>query len=157
MEDPDKIYDPLLPAGIHPMPLEAVQQLCVDKIGGKRRAHLFGKLVDLLARYNEYGIEYEAWINGSFVTTKPEPADVDLAIFTNATHICNLPGPVRDQLDRFQDPNEIRVRYDCDCYFIAGAGVADKESWQKIFGGYHKEPVKGFIKLTSTEVEYDND
>lgn len=141
------MYHPLLSEGFHLLTLEQIEQICVLAIGTKRRKDLFQRLKILLDEFRKFNISLEYWINGSFVTSKPNPGDIDIVVFADAVEVCNLSQQVKTALRILQDPHDIRARYNCDVYFIAGAGIADIEYWTKTFSGKKKGPLKGIIKL----------
>ena len=67
----------VLPRGVHPAPLAEVRKA----FGGKtaRRAELMLALEELVERCRRVGIK-RILINGSFVTAKKEPRDVDVVL-----------------------------------------------------------------------------
>ena len=91
------------------------------------------------------GIRANLWIDGSFVTSKLDPKDIDLVLdignqeefteqqqnfirwfnSTNAAH-------VKDMLNTFG----------CDCY---AAATADHEYWSDMFGSDRNENPKGIV------------
>jgi hypothetical protein len=81
---PEKIeYPPLLPAGFHRMSLEELRKLCVNAkrfSSSSTRGEIMSCLEQLGARLIENGIAVELWIDGSFVTQKADPEDVDLSV-----------------------------------------------------------------------------
>jgi hypothetical protein len=76
---------PLLPMGLHEMDLDELRRLCVDGFptSTNRRylADAFEELVDALV---ECGLSCEIWVNGSFLTSKLDPADLDVVFIFDA-------------------------------------------------------------------------
>ena len=70
---------PLLPDGLHPMSLDELEGLCVSAfpLSTTRNAIMDG-LREVVATMTGTGISCALWINGSFLTEKIDPADVDL-------------------------------------------------------------------------------
>lgn len=80
-------YDhaPLLAPGRHYLSLVEVEALCVHPFTGgarSRRETLFYALEELIQRLLVAKIRCDAFIDGSILTEKPEPDDVDVIIST---------------------------------------------------------------------------
>lgn len=74
-------WPPLLGPGFHVLTLEAFEALTVQRFSGAvPRRNLYYKVEELVQQFLVAGIPCEFWIDGSFVTEKPEPDDVDIAI-----------------------------------------------------------------------------
>lgn len=74
-------FPPLLSAGFHEMLLPALRQLCVDGFPlSTTRAGLMGGIEAICASLSTALIPASVWINGSFMTQKIDPNDVDLAV-----------------------------------------------------------------------------
>lgn len=74
-------FDPLLPLGRHVLPLAQLRTLCVTAFPTSvRRPVLMAALEDLVSALAGVGLKMEAWVDGSFLTRKIEPADVDVVI-----------------------------------------------------------------------------
>ncbi|WP_156312054.1 DUF6932 family protein [Methylobacterium platani] len=76
-------YDepPLLAPGRHFMTLSALERICVLPFAApEMRRRLFQQLCIFVKCFDAAGIRCEMLINGSFLTSKPDPKDVDVAI-----------------------------------------------------------------------------
>jgi hypothetical protein len=74
-------FAPLIAAGIHPMTLPEMRYLCVDSfVQPQSRLLLFERLSIFLDVVRSTVGSCEVWIDGSFVTTKPNPNDVDILV-----------------------------------------------------------------------------
>lgn len=74
-------HAPLLPPGRHVLPLGRLHALCVAPFSGSAtRAGLFAALEQLSQRLQRADIRCEIWLDGSFITQKVNPADVDLSV-----------------------------------------------------------------------------
>ena len=72
----------LTPAEAIPTTLELLENELVVTIGTETRRRLFEKLVKYLADLKMLvGGEITVWINGSYATQKPNPADIDVVAF----------------------------------------------------------------------------
>jgi hypothetical protein len=72
-------FPPLLGPGRHNMTLSAVKANCVFS-GNKHRLHLFQCFESMFQQFLVLGIVGEVWVNGSFLTEKPTPSDIDVAV-----------------------------------------------------------------------------
>lgn len=89
-------HQPLLAPGRHPMPLRQIEQLCVFRFPESvTRRDLFRKLDRFVAAFEAALIPCDMLINGSFMTEKIEPSDVDVAVL--------LDPDVANNLDERQD------------------------------------------------------
>ena len=79
--------DGTLPVGIHPATLKEVVRMF--GLGSPRRAELKVALDGFIDRARKAGIQ-KVLIDGSFVTRKREPRDVDVAVFVDEEYAIRL-------------------------------------------------------------------
>src|SRR5579864_7756641 len=75
---PELDTDGLLPVGIHDCTENEIYQRFGRFSSSDRRPQLFGKLQDYLNDARISGLFSAIIIDGSFITSKPEPGDIDL-------------------------------------------------------------------------------
>lgn len=80
MPIPDLNEDGLLPAGVHDCTLDEISARFGRFQVTDRRIQLFEKLRLLMEEEKQAGLATEMIVDGSFVTDKPEPGDIDLVI-----------------------------------------------------------------------------
>jgi Family of unknown function (DUF6932) len=74
-------YPPLLAPGRHTMTLAEVEAVCVTRFqNNQRRRHLFHRLEEFIQAFLVAGVACEVWIDGSLLTEKPEPDDLDVTV-----------------------------------------------------------------------------
>lgn len=74
----DEEYPPLLHEGFHEMTLDELKTLTVDGFpDSDRRPMLWQNFLNLLAKINAEQIPCDIWIDGSFLTQKIDPDDID--------------------------------------------------------------------------------
>lgn len=74
-------HPPLLAPGRHFMTLPEIYELCVRRFEYReRREGLFFALAAFVHRFREADIPREMFIDGSFLTKKQDPSDVDVAV-----------------------------------------------------------------------------
>lgn len=89
-------YPPLLAPGRHTMMLKEIETRCVQAFPGNlRRAALYRALEEFVAKFGEVGLACEIWVDGSFLTEKPEPGDVDVTVIMEADVGAALTAPQR--------------------------------------------------------------
>lgn len=70
----------VLPVGVHDTSIEEVGQRFGAFTVSDRRPNLFDRLSDYVAALVETGLVSAVMVDGSFVTSKPEPNDIDLIV-----------------------------------------------------------------------------
>lgn len=97
-------YRPLLGPGRHVLTLPEIRRLCVAGFGGGgRREHLFQRFEEFLQEYLVAGISGEVWLNGSFLTEKIEPGDVDATAIIPPESVISLTRNQRQLVDATND------------------------------------------------------
>ncbi len=86
MPIPDLNEDGLLPEGIHEASLEEVRERFGRFQRTDRRPDLFSKLCLFLAEVRASGLVEAVIVDGSFVTAKDEPSDIDLILVLRSDH-----------------------------------------------------------------------
>lgn len=72
-------FPPLLSPGFHLMTLDDVTRLCVDEFPlSTTRAPIMDGIAHLCETLDNEGIQCDAWLDGSFLTQKIDPRDVDV-------------------------------------------------------------------------------
>lgn len=84
MPIPDLNGDGLLPEGIHDCTLVEIGVRFGRFGASDRRVRLFEQLRALVEEERQAGVAVEFIVDGSFVTAKPEPGDIDLVIILPA-------------------------------------------------------------------------
>jgi hypothetical protein len=79
---PDReLWDGLLQPGFHALSLTEVFDLCVKPFGGSEsRPRLMRGLRTMFTLFAKQGPVGEVWLDGSFLTAKPNPNDIDLVL-----------------------------------------------------------------------------
>lgn len=72
-------WAPLLPPGRHVMNLTGVHSLCVEPFEEQKTRQIqFDNLKTIAEILEAADIRCDLWIDGSYVTTKPTPGDIDV-------------------------------------------------------------------------------
>lgn len=74
-------YHPLLGPGAHRLTLTEARSLCVEAFSTSvRRPALFAELLRLLDFLDQFPISLSLWLDGSYLTEKIEPDDIDVVV-----------------------------------------------------------------------------
>ncbi len=85
MPIPELNQDGFLPEGIHAASLEEVRERFGRFQRTDRRPALFAKLSTYMAEVRASGLVVAVIVDGSFVTAKDEPSDIDLILVLRRT------------------------------------------------------------------------
>lgn len=140
---------PLLPAGMHEMLLPALRRLCVDGFPlSATRAGLMVGIEAICGSLSTALIPASVWIDGSFMTQKIDPADVDLAVRLSLSALPN-PGPEQQALIARIATKQFAG---CDSFIFVeypaghpqhAAGDMMRAYWQRQFGFSRADEFKG--------------
>lgn len=145
-------YKPLLDAGIHPMAVPDVKETLVDAFndGKEHREYLYSRLHVFLEHLAQLlGKPFKVWIDGSFLSTKPEPADVDLVVIAKAGYLNELGVQEKETIRRIfsTERQTVKQRFSCDVYLILEGDAAREHYWLNLFGHDRDGRPKGIIEV----------
>ncbi len=81
----------VLPSGVHDTDLAELKEKLVDVFkDSETRETIYDGFVRLLIKCSEVGIEQEHLVDGSYVTSKKSPEDIDMVTFLNADDLNQL-------------------------------------------------------------------
>jgi hypothetical protein len=146
-------YPPLLQPGLHEMSMADLKALVVDAfpLSTKRQGH-WDNFVKIVDRLKKLKVPCKIWVDGSFLTKKIEPGDVDFVVDLPVQIINN---PDKDQGEFFNDLAKRAfkkiekmhsfVMFDAPVIHADhGVSVRVHEQWKKDFGfSYVKKEPKG--------------
>lgn len=97
------------------MSVAEVRDLCVAPFPlSKTRAPIMAGFELLLEKLGKEGIKAEIWIDGSFISKKLNPSDIDILVCADA-EIYDANSSVRKVLD-WLDQEDLKPTYFCDSY-----------------------------------------
>jgi len=145
----------LLPPGNHRMTLDDLRSLCVEGFPhSTSRPRIAAGLEQVLQRVEKAGIRADVWIDGSFLTEKPDPEDADIVLRIS---IADLATPTREQTETLDWLNlDLKPEFLCDSYFFfvfpgddarADFGAEMEAYWKRQFGFSRSEDAKGIAVL----------
>lgn len=147
-------HDPLLAPGRHVMSLTELRAVSVDPFTTpKRRQALFDALTRLVSDLSDKGIICELWVDGSFLTSKEEPEDIDLSVIIFRKDIENLDNSASKfilyQLNGDKKYDPLLDTYVCP---VASMGDAyhdpkDLAYWGSLWGSGRDGRLKGYASV----------
>lgn len=115
--------EPILPVGVHRATVQEVKTSLVDQFpDSATRKQIFTGWLVLRAIISGIVPVLHEYIDGSFVTARPNPGDVDLSVWVEADTLNGLVAPDQDVLSYVFDKKsrtEIKRTFRCDPYLVA--------------------------------------
>lgn len=143
------VYKSLLPAGITDIQEDQIEDLLVRPFTSPaKRQLIIERFKVLLSEIRSFGIDFEIWIDGSFVTDKEEPSDIDLVFFAKTDAVNALQPDHQEKLAYiFEKRIETKIRYKCDVYFVRVEDGNLRSYWRGWFGFDREEKPKGIARI----------
>lgn len=171
----DQYEDKVLPVGIHPCSSDEFQRRLVDDFPTSgTRGLIFDGFSTLRKECQAHQIEVKHWVDGSFVTSKLNPGDVDVVHFVAANDLDKLSDAGKAFVEQVLDGGkETKGSHLTDSYlvpiFTRGAPGHDQmlaliEEWRDFWG--HTRPYcpqpgmqpiqspKGFLEMETRSAEH---
>jgi len=149
-------YLPLFPAGFVPMTMDELRRVCVKGFPLSRtRRGIMDGLEEIVFDLENAEVTGSLWVDGSFVTHKIDPEDVDILLCVNAVTYDNGSPALKAAIDRVEQ-HQIKTSHHCDSYVLreypAGHALAneadwDRAYWNKQFGFSRDDQYKGIVRL----------
>ena len=154
-------FPPLLAAGRHPMTIAELRRLCVDgfPLSTTRPAIMTG-LETVVERLHTNSVEGEIWVDGSFVTEKINPEDVDLVLRLEAYFYEKATQNQRETIAWLS--SNLKNSLHCDSYLFMEwpenhpnywLGQKMYNYWMRQFGFSRGSEMKGIPVLSLTKGE----
>ncbi|MEY4243966.1 MAG: hypothetical protein RLZZ245_1551 [Verrucomicrobiota bacterium] len=109
-------------------------------------------LIDGFQRYIEalrnYAVRFEIWLDGSFVTSKEDPNDIDLVVFAPAAELNALPLDDQIRLRGLFDRQSCKRVFGCDVLFAVAEDQNSRSYWRGWYGYDREEQPKGIARVT---------
>jgi len=143
-------YEPIFTEpGFHDIKFEDFENIFVNPFDNpNRRKFLFENFKKLWYKLEKMGADFEIWIDGSFMTEKTEPKDIDMAILHTPEQINRLSSEKKEILKYlFANPQGTKSRCCCDVYFIPNIHPAEMNYWKNWFGYSRNKQPRGIAKL----------
>lgn len=141
-------FPPLFPPGFHDVTLDCLEKTFVEPFANNsRRAYLVERLHSLFRRLESVKLPAEIWLDGSFVTHKEEPDDIDLIIYFEDKDLTNLTSEQVYIINELNDRALSQIRYNCDVFIVRKDDVDNRSYWRGWFCFTRKEEPKGVARI----------
>ena len=136
----------LLPPGVHDCTVGEITERFGAFQGGEQRPRLMEKLIAFAAEARASGIVRALLVDGSFVTAKPAPNDMDLIVIVAGTH--DFSADLRPLEYNVVSKRRVRQRYGFDI-LVAREDSPEHGKWVEFFEQVRLEPEarKGILWL----------
>lgn len=144
-------YPPILRPRIHPMTLDQIRATFVAPLPeATPRLRMFSLFEQWVARLPQLNVTGTLWLDGSFVTRKPEPNDLD-CILWNPSFVGPVSEESKIEVRSMTDWAPAKAAFGVDLYIetpLPEARMAREAYWRGIFGFQHDgRSAKGFVEL----------
>ena len=144
-------YCPLFEPGLVDIERSSLEENFVEPFNdSERRKELLKGLKSFLEKFDQFQIEYEAWINGSFATKKEKPEDIDVVIFFNQEELNSLNDQQQKKFEEVilnADSSALKAKYNCEIFFNPKNDKEFRNYWLGMFGYTRSEDPKGIPRL----------
>jgi hypothetical protein len=152
-------FEPLFPPGLNTVTTDELRSICVDAfpLSATRKA-IFQNLLEVMQRLADNSIVGDLWVDGSFVTSKFNPRDVDIVLCVSFDLYDNCSAGQRAVFDWIES-EVLHTDYRCDGYILMewpvdhpfhSEGVVARNYWSNLFGHTREAHEKGIaiVRLT---------
>lgn len=140
---------PILPPGIHDVePSELDNHFLSEFDGSRTRRALIDGFHQYIEALKKYAVRFEIWLDGSFVTSKEDPNDIDLVVFAPASELNALSPDDQNRLRALFDRPSCRKAFGCDVLFSVAENDNMRSYWRGWYGFDRHEQPKGIARVT---------
>jgi hypothetical protein len=158
--------DGYLDAGIHDVELAEIEEHLVNGFpNSNTRPTIITGYKKHRAELEHLNIDIEQLLDGSFVSTKNDPNDIDLVCFADADVIDNLSPLDKQKFHNLVMGKSTQSFYNCDAYFCPTVPENDsryshcrqnRKYWIGEFGYDRNEKPKGVLRIKITATSGSN-
>ncbi|MDE0364284.1 MAG: hypothetical protein OXP09_01780 [Gammaproteobacteria bacterium] len=130
-------FPAIFPAGLREIRLEDLGKVFLHRtFDSPLRRRLTTQLRSFVAELQRLGVHGDLWINGSYATKKPEPADVDLALSIPLMIVSAMSDEHLDRLYFLSDEKNrayVRARWQVDFYVFEASNLGRRSYFLDLF------------------------
>lgn len=139
-------FPPLIPPGVHQMTLGDLRDTAARIANDQHRTALQDGMDAFAAALQAVLPSFEFYIDGSYLTTKTHPGDMDVVLFISRQHINAMSNADYEELQRLRDRDFARAQYGLDIYVEPLGDMHRRAYWRGLFGFAHDEVTsKGMV------------
>jgi hypothetical protein len=146
-----------LDPGIHPATESDIEAHLVDAFpSSTSRTVVFAGYTRHAAELRQSTVAFEQFLDGSFVSSKLDPGDIDMLCMADAAALDALPQHEQMRLRNLFLGRGTKATHQCDSYFLARVPETDprhqefwnvRKYWMGVFGFDRADKPKGFLKV----------
>jgi hypothetical protein len=142
------VFTPILSAGFQNYDEAKLEQDFLNAFPGSlTREKLVKGLIDYIKCLKTFRIPFEIWIDGSFVTNKMNPNDIDLLIVAPQQKCDSLTSEQKTYFETLLNRAIAKTNFHCDVYFCVAENEPNKSYWRGWFGFSREELPKGIVRM----------
>lgn len=145
-------FTPILRPGIHLMTLDTLRETFVSSLPeATHRLRLYSKFDQWIFRLRQLNVTGTLWLDGSFVTRKPDPADIDCVLW-HPSFVGEISEEGKIEVRSMTvDRAAARAAFGVDVYIEIPPPheqMRQEAYWRGLFGFQHDgKSAKGFVEL----------
>ncbi|WP_320129363.1 DUF6932 family protein [uncultured Sphaerochaeta sp.] len=141
-------FSPLFSPGFNDIEDKSLEKYFLNGFpGSKTRSQLIEGLKIYISALKNYLFTYEIWIDGSFVTNKMDPGDIDLLVLFSSSDYNSLSSSDQRALVKLLDNYLAKQSFGCDVYFCVLENEKLKSYWRGWFGFDRRDEPKGIARI----------
>lgn len=144
-------FPPLLPVGSHSFDLAGCRRLCLERFPGSvTRPEIMRNLERTIMQIHDHQISGDLWIDGSFLTEKLNPGDVDVVWVISRPVFESLSAKQRIFFEQFRDVPLISLRIDNYTLILDQTDLGEwmRAYWIRQFGFSRADDGKGILRIS---------
>ena len=133
--------------------------MCLDEFPhSQSRPAIMVGLEHLVDSLMSAGVEGELWVNGSFLTRKTDPVDVDVVLRVESEFFDSATSAQLDAIERIEVEHDmLKTNYLCDAYTFVeyplghplhSVGQDNRDYWEDMWSHDRRRNQKGFAVIT---------
>ncbi len=117
--------------------------------GADHRVNMLIGFGSFLNEFKALNITAEVWIDGSFATLAPDPADVDVVFYFNYNEVASLDGEKLQKFEKLFKSRKFMLHlYGVEVHYAEINNELEYSEWKKVFGTcYDNTTPKGIFRL----------
>ena len=139
-------YKLLFEPGIHEIPADKIEEILAVPFYSAIRTRLARRLRAFITELEETELVFECWVGGSFLTTKPDPAEADILIFFDLSTFKQLPDDNRLKAEELLD-NRNPEYSKFHIYLALHGNQEERCYWLGNFGFSREEEPRGIARV----------
>ena len=133
----ERTHPPIFPPGLHQIAVETLEETFVAPgFDTQLRHRLTTQLRLFVGVLANLGVHGDIWIDGSYVTKKPDPRDVDVALSMTPMALRTLADEHKSRLAYYGDESgrsHVRSRWQVDFYVFDSTNLRRYEYFRALF------------------------